>query len=185
MCPLSSERVFLMLMRNSASIITSTMNLHFTLGLHVRFSVISVYSSQLICLVLDPRISYDGMKLDYENDPLLLPYLESSKDNLQDYYDTHYANKHPTPSQVTEFTTPAPSASVTPLLSPQKNFTSHFHRKAKTVINELEEYFKLPLEDFETCNPIHWWIGRRAQFPNLFWLACDILCIPGASISHD
>ena len=49
------------------------------------------------------------------------------------------------------------------------------------VINELEEYFNLPPEDFETCNPIHWWMGRHAQFPNLFWFAQDILCIPGAS----
>ncbi len=70
---------------------------------------------------------------------------------------------------------------VAPPCSPQKNFTLHFHWKAKVVINELEEYFNLPPEDFETCNPIHWWMGRHAQFPNLFWFAQDILCIPGAS----
>jgi hypothetical protein len=48
-------------------------------------------------------------------------------------------------------------------------------------INELKEYFKLPAEDFDACNPIHWWVGWQAQFPNLFCLACDILCIPGES----
>ena len=35
------------------------------------------------------------------------------------------------------------------------------------------------MEDFEACNPIHWWIGQWAQFPNLFCMACDILSIPG------
>ena len=47
------------------------------------------------------------------------------------------------------------------------------------TVNELEEYFKLLPEDFEKCDPIKWWVGRRAQFPNLFRLAHDILCIPG------
>ena len=122
------------------------------------------------------------MKLDYESDPLLLLYLESSKDQLQDYYDTHYANKHPVPSQITELATTTPRTSAAPLLLPQKNFTSRFHRKAKAVMNELDEYFKLLPEDFETCNPIHWWMGWCAQFPNLFWLARDILCIPGVFI---
>jgi hypothetical protein len=123
------------------------------------------------------------MKIEYKSDPLLLPYLRSSKENLQSYYDTHYASKHPAPSCNAESTTPTPSATlVAPPRSPQKNFTLRFHRKAKADINELEEYFKLPPEDFETCDPIHWWMGRRAQFPNLFWLARDILCIPGVSI---
>ncbi|KIL54206.1 hypothetical protein M378DRAFT_92970 [Amanita muscaria Koide BX008] len=67
--------------------------------------------------------------------------------------------------------------------SPQKNFTSRFQWKARVAVNELNEFFKLPQEDFETCNPIHWWMGRRAQFPNLFWLARDILCIPGSAVA--
>jgi hypothetical protein len=33
-------------------------------------------------LVLDPRISYEGMKVDYANDPDLSDYLESSKKDL-------------------------------------------------------------------------------------------------------
>ena len=45
------------------------------------------------------------------------------------------------------------------------------------AINELEEYFKFPAEDFDACNPIH----LRAQFLNLFFLSRDILCIPGQS----
>ena len=73
---------------------------------------------------------------------------------------------------------PGASANASaPPHSPQKNFTSHFQQKAKAAINELDEFFKLPQEDFKTCNPIYWWFGHHAQFPNLFWLAQDILCI--------
>jgi hypothetical protein len=119
------------------------------------------------------------MKLDYAGDYSLATYLKSSKSNLYDYYETHYADKHPAPSQVT-CSVPGQSADVlAPPHSPQKNFTSRFQQKAKAAINELDEFFKLPQEDFDTCNPIHWWMGRHAQFPNLFWLARDILCIPG------
>jgi len=64
--------------------------------------------------------------------------------------------------------------------SPQKvNFTARYQKAPRASVNELEEYFKLPREDFETCDPIKWWVGRRSQFPNLFVLACDILAIPG------
>jgi len=66
---------------------------------------------------------------------------------------------------------------------PQKSFTARYRRKDRSSVNELEEYFKLPAEDFDTCNPIHWWMGRRVQFPNLFRLARDILCIPGSAVA--
>lgn len=116
------------------------------------------------------------MKLDYVNDPSLAAYLESSKQDLQEYFEDHYANKHAAPLQIPSH----PMAmSTAPPHSPHKDFTARFQRKDKAVVSELEEYFKLPQEDFQTCNPIHWWTGRRAQFPNLFWLAHDLLSIPG------
>ena len=46
-------------------------------------------------------------------------------------------------------------------------------------MNELEEFFSLPQEDFETCDPLQWWARRRSQFPNLSHFARDILSIPG------
>lgn len=124
------------------------------------------------------------MKLDYADDDLLAKYLESSKKDLYEYYETHYADKHSPLSRTTDPSTisrPLANASSdrAPPRSPQKNFTLRFQRKVKAAINELDEFFKLPQEDFESCNPIHWWMGRRAQFPNLFWLAQDILSIPG------
>lgn len=59
---------------------------------------------------------------------------------------------------------------------------AHPDHLATTVLNELGEYFKLPPEEFKRYNPIHWWMGRCAQFPNPFWFVCDLLCIPGVSI---
>jgi len=75
-------------------------------------------------------------------------------------------------------TTTAPT-----LGSPQKCFTARYRRRENVTVNELEEYFKLLPEDFEKCDPIKWWVGRRAQFPNLFRLARDILCIPGSAVA--
>jgi hypothetical protein len=105
-------------------------------------------------LVLDPCIFYEGMKLDYAGDPMLSEYLKSLKKDLHKYYETHYANKHNPPSQIS---TPQAFASslAAPSHSPQKDFTVHFHRKT-TTLNELDEFFKLSPEDFKTCDPIHW-----------------------------
>ena len=46
-------------------------------------------------------------------------------------------------------------------------------------MNELEEFFLLLQEDFETCDPLQWWVGRCSQFPNLSHFARDILSMPG------
>ena len=131
-------------------------------------------------LVLDPCISYEGMKLDYAHDPILSEYLKSSKKDLHEYYETHYANKHNPPSQISTTQAFSSSSLAAPLHLPQKNFTACFHWKTTTTLNELDEFFKLPPEDFETCNLIHWWMGWWVQFPNLFWFAWDLLSIPGA-----
>jgi hypothetical protein len=64
--------------------------------------------------------------------------------------------------------------------SPQKvDFTSRYNKRIRLNIDEIEEFFKLPPEGF-AVDPIRWWVGRRAQFPNLSSLARDILSIPGA-----
>ena len=136
--------------------------------------------------MLDPRISYEGMKADYADDLMLSDHLKESKSNLFDYFNANYANTIPAPAPSSSPSTHAQSAPMA-AGSPQKSFTARYRRKEKTSVNELEEYFKLPTEDFDACNPIHWWIGRRAQFPNLFCMARDVLCIPGelsVSLSH-
>jgi hypothetical protein len=124
------------------------------------------------------------MKLDYTGDHSLAVYLESSKSNLYEYYETHYADKYLVLSQVTDY---MPGQSTNPSAtphSPQENFTSHFQWKVKTVINELDDLFKLPQEDFDTCNQIYWWMGPHTQFPNVFWLTQDIFCIPDGVLCY-
>ena len=179
-CHKISNLVSQMRTSSSVTITTSLMHLPSTPGLHVCGLLPNRFFSEFILLsVLDPRISYEGMKVDYADDLTLSAHLEESKSNLFDYFNANYANTIPAPSSLASTSVqPAPMALA--VGSPQKAFTARYRRKEKTSTNELEEYFKLPAEDFDTCNPIHWWIGRRAQFPNLFCMARDILCIPGA-----
>jgi hypothetical protein len=121
------------------------------------------------------------MKLDYEDDNSLAEYLEDAKGSLHIYFHDNYAGKHSTPSRRAPVTMPSsstPQSSVDG--SPQKvNFTARYQKAPRASKDELDEYFKLPREDFDTCNPIKWWFGRRSQFPNLFILARNLLGIPG------
>lgn len=123
--------------------------------------------------MLDPRISFEGLKQDSEDDPSMMEHLEASKTRLEEHYHASYA--HVTPRPAPQAVIPASTPS-----SPQKvNFTSRYRKAQQSHVDELEEYFKLPQEDFDACDPVQWWGGRRAQFPNLSRLARDILSIPG------
>jgi hypothetical protein len=129
-----------------------------------------------VCLVLDPRISYSALFEEFEGDGDLAPFLQSSKDRLHTFYTTYYANKSAL------IHSPDPSVSESALnTSLKKSFTARF-RKPRVPVDELHEFWKLPREDFDTCNPIKWWLGRQTSFPNLYRLACDILSIPGAQL---
>ena len=64
--------------------------------------------------------------------------------------------------------------------SPQKvDFTSRYRNLPQAFTDEVQEYFKLPRENFDTCDPLRWWAGRCSQFPNLSHFARDFLSIPG------
>ena len=112
---------------------------------------------------------------------MLSNHLEDSKTNLFDYFNEHYATLH-------SLTPPSPPPTAIQSIpmdgSPQKSFTAWYHRKEKYSKNALKEYFKLPVEDFDICNPIQWWVGQQSQFPCLFQLAHDILCIPSSYLSN-
>jgi hypothetical protein len=124
--------------------------------------------------VLDPRISYQGLLADCGDDISLKSHLELAKERLTARYREQYMPQAPT-------TAPQPSAAPKPSSSsPQKvNFTARYKQRSRTDINELEEFWKLPQEDFENCDPVQWWAGRRAQFPGLSRHARDIFSIPG------
>jgi hypothetical protein len=139
--------------------------------------------SLTLYLVLDPRINYKQLQIDYENDEDLLHYLEMSVLDLR----AHYRDRYHTTSQ---YTPPEPikptqvASSSRNRLPLNVNFTARYSTKEAVERDELEEYFKVDREDkWELCNPLEWWVGRHAQFPNLFKLARDILTIPGMSIT--
>lgn len=126
-------------------------------------------------LVLDPRISYEGIRGDYEDDFDLSSYLETAKTLLHAHYENNYVTAA-TPA--TETADPPPTDSRA--LPQKKSFTDRYKRRERVSIDELAEYFKLVPEDFDACDPIEWWWARRFQFPNLHRFALDMLSIPGA-----
>jgi hypothetical protein len=132
----------------------------------------------MYCSVLDPRISYEGVLEDYAHDPELLAYLESAKLSLHAHYTKHYVNRRA--HSFNEAATTLTTVQSAPDDSPSKvNFTSRYKKKDSLLRDELEEYFKLPCEDFDACQPLQWWVGRQTQFPNLYHLARDLITIPG------
>jgi hypothetical protein len=126
--------------------------------------------------VLDPRISYQGLLADCGDDVSLKSHLELSKEQLAAQFQEQYICPS-LPVTTPQSSTPVPSSA-----SPQKvNFTAWYKQRARLDIDKLEEFFKLPPEDFDNCDLVQWWAGRRTQFPNLSPFARDILSIPGKS----
>ena len=120
---------------------------------------------------------YEGLEEDFATDPDLLAHLAISKEQLQVFFDTNYAPRsRQTVSRQGSSTSVTSSGSHR---SPQKvDFTKRYQKKDRVVVNELDEYFKLTREDFDTCEPLNWWHGRRSQFPQLYRLVIDIFSIP-------
>ena len=111
--------------------------------------------------VLDLQISYEGMKIDYANDLMLAEHLEQSKSNLFDYFHENLNYAYVVISTLPSVNSPSPSVQPEPIVgSPQKSFMAQYYRNEQPSVNELEEYLKLPDEDFDVCNPIHWWMGQ-------------------------
>lgn len=124
-------------------------------------------------LVLDPRISYSGLLADCGDDLDAHAHLEVTKEHLHAHFRAKYDKVLAAPA--------APVASTSAMnKSPQKvDFTSRYRNLPQAFTDEVQEYFKLPRENFDTCDPLQWWAGRRSQFPNLSRFARDILSIPG------
>jgi hypothetical protein len=112
----------------------------------------------------------------------MVQHLEGAKEELRRHYQDSYKKK----AASRPIVSPSASTPVGPVRSsassgsPQKvNFLARYKRQTQVSKDELEEFWKLPAEDFEICDPIQWWAGRRSQFPDLSRLARDILAIPG------
>jgi hypothetical protein len=128
----------------------------------------------IILAVLDPRISYSDLLADCGDDLSIKSHLELVKGQLVQRYREQYLCDAPPPTQQQPVVLPSTSST-----SPQKvNFTARYKQRPRATVNELEEFFSLPQEDFETCDPLQWWAGRRSQFPNLSCFDRDILSMP-------
>jgi hypothetical protein len=129
-------------------------------------------------LVLDPRVSYESLREDYAKDDDLISNLEASKSDLQSHYAIHYA---PTSAPLPLMSTPHPATG-----SPQRvDVTSHYRKHVdEATSNELAEYFRITSipEPFDGVDPLQWWFSWRHQFPHLYRLVCNILCITGESL---
>ena len=128
--------------------------------------------------VLDPRISYYGLHSDCGDDVTAQMHIEMQKSNLHALYKKQYAMGvvQSVPSSSPTEAGPSENAGQSPM---KVNFTARYKKRSNISIDEFEQYLKLPQEDFDTCDPIQWWAGCRAQFPNLSRLVHDILSIPG------
>ena len=120
--------------------------------------------------VLDPRITYEGLKLNFANDPGLLADLERSKELLEEFYNNNYAAS---PVRSENFDD---SYLIDPHMS---DFTSCYSSINAEVVNKLEEYFKTRCKDFKKCNPLRWQRSQHKDWSNLYCLTYDILYIPG------
>jgi hypothetical protein len=81
-------------------------------------------------LVLDSRISYEGLKQDYESDSTLLQSLENAKDELYTEYITHYAKSS---SPVSPGDT-ATSTTTTPTSPSKFDFLGQYKRRRVSSI---------------------------------------------------
>ena len=79
---------------------------------------------------------------------------------------------------------PTPTGPSVTSGSPQKvDFMAQYKKWVPPLVDEVEDYFKLPQKNFDNCGPIQWWEGQHVQFPHLSQLAQDILAIPGKPTS--
>jgi len=111
------------------------------------------------------------LKLDFANDPILLADLEKSKSLLHKFYDKHYAASPGSSKDIGNVHTKSSCTS---------DFTACYETICPNAIDELEEYLKIKHKDFKKCDLLRWWRSQREDWPNLYHLVCDILCIPGS-----
>ena len=143
---------------------------HLTMSGHVvSFRSLVVFDLTHQILVLDPRIRYSGLVADCEGDTSSLRELKKAKDNLEQYFCSHYC-------------APPSRPSTPPLTSSPTDFTAHYETLPVESVDEWEEFLTLKRESFPTCGLIWCWGGRSSIFPKLSKLARDILSMPGMSL---
>ena len=136
-----------------------------TSGLHLSNSsllatifLISLFS------VLNPCISYQGLLADCGDDIWLKSHLKLAKERLKNHYREQYM-------PLVQATLPQPTAPQLSSSLPQKvNFTARYKQWSRTDVDELEEFWKLPNEDFKNCGPIQ--LGQLKSTVSRFVTLC-------------
>lgn len=127
--------------------------------------------------VLDPRITYHGCLNAVGDDLDLRHDILDSKVAFESRFRSQYATL-PTSA----VSTSSPLSSPAPARGAGAAF-SHFSKARHAVSafdQELQVFFLLPPEDYDTCpDPVQWWASRRSQFPRLARMARNIFSIAG------
>jgi hypothetical protein len=128
--------------------------------------------------VLDPRVTYHGALEAAGSEWDLRQDIMTSKRNFERHFLEHY----------TEPIFSAPRTASTSASSSTTSIFSLFTRgrdQTSEPLAELERFFALSAEPYETCaDPVQWWGSHRSLFPRLSRMARDILAIPGMSSHH-
>lgn len=125
--------------------------------------------------MLDPRIKYDGLLLDCTDEPgTTEDDLAASRAALKEYMEANYKALEPASN--------APSAQA-PAATGRISFVARYATQVQRSVDEVDEFFRLPQEDWEPTDPIQWWHARLKIFPRLARMALDILSIPGSAVA--
>ena len=110
---------------------------------------------------MDPRISYTALQDEFKDDPELTSDLKASRSKLQTYFKDNYLSRFQQPlvpttssSSISSDSSVGTSGPCTVSRLPQKNFTAHSNRQKHTPSDKLLEFWSLPQEDFNTCDPL-------------------------------
>ncbi|KAF5367540.1 hypothetical protein D9758_003817 [Tetrapyrgos nigripes] len=154
----------------------SSMPAHICNALVAAHNKLILFDANIFTLVLDPHIDCDALKEDYKNNVTLDSHLTQSKAQLCTYFQENYLS-HAYTQSTSSSSAPLQDNIIFVDGSPQKK-TSCYHHKVDALHDELMEFWEQPPQDSEKCNPVKWWQGQKATFPNLYCLALDVFSIP-------
>ena len=123
--------------------------------------------------VLNPHIWYGGLMSGCTDDLTIQSHVDCAKYQLHQFFLENYAKAT------------SPLSTIQPVFTDisgslqRVNFTAQYKKHPLSLRDELEEFYTLPPEYFDPCDPIQWWSGHCSQFLNMSHLAQIVLAIPG------
>ena len=99
--------------------------------------------------VLDPQITYNGLKTNFANDLTLFDNLQKSKQALHESYNMYYALR----MQPLEGTSTATASQASSSFG-QIDFTACYDLMETEVIDKLDAFYEVKHQKFKSCNPL-------------------------------